>query len=184
VWTKHWSWKMKQGSMRLSSVCITSDVEKYLTRYLDVLLGQYKIFRMTLFDEFDVHGSMHRKCIFERNQQGATLHNVFISAKCSTCFRRVLHPSSGAQNCIHSIGYLAGLTATCRCRRVGNLPWQQQAAVKPCKYLMQWIQFWAPDDGRRTRLKHVEHFAEINTLCNVAYCWLYWKIKIKWSFDE
>jgi hypothetical protein len=25
-------------------------------------------------------------------------------------------------------------------------------------------------------MKHVEHFAEINTLCNVASCWLYLKI--------
>ena len=25
------------------------------------------------------------------------------------------------------------------------------------KYLMLCIQFWAPDDGRRNRLKHVEH---------------------------
>jgi hypothetical protein len=40
------------------------------------------------------------------------------------------------------------------------------------------IQFWAPDDGRRTRLKHVEHFTEINTLCNVASCWLYLKIRM------
>jgi hypothetical protein len=36
--------------------------------------------------------------------------------KFSSCFRRVLRPSSGAQSCIHSIGYLPGLTATCRCR--------------------------------------------------------------------
>jgi hypothetical protein len=35
--------------------------------------------------------------------------------------------------------------------------------------------FWAPDDGQRNRLKHVEHFAEINELCNVASCWLYAK---------
>ena len=27
------------------------------------------------------------------------------SVKCSTCFRRFLRPSSGAQNCIYSIGY-------------------------------------------------------------------------------
>jgi hypothetical protein len=65
---------------------------------------------------FDIHGSVHRKCIFEYNQQDATLHNVFISVKCSKCFRRVLRPSSGAQNCIHSFGYLSGLTAACRCR--------------------------------------------------------------------
>ena len=54
---------------------------------------------------FDVHGSVHRKRIFKYNQQDATLHNLFISVKCSTCFRRFLHPSLGAQNCIYSIGY-------------------------------------------------------------------------------
>jgi hypothetical protein len=25
------------------------------------------------------------------------------------------------------------------------------------KYPMLYVQFWAPDDGRRNRLKHVEH---------------------------
>ena len=36
--------------------------------------------------------------------------------------------------------------------------------------------FWAPDDGRRNRLKPVEHFTEINKLCNVAFCRLYLEI--------
>ena len=34
------------------------------------------------------------------------------------------------------------------------------------------MQFWAPDDGRKTRLKHVERLTEINKLWNVASCWL------------
>jgi len=33
------------------------------------------------------------------NQKDATLHNLFISVKCSTCFRRFLRPSSEAQSC-------------------------------------------------------------------------------------
>jgi hypothetical protein len=37
--------------------------------------------------------------------------------------------------------------------------------------------FWAPDDVRRIRLKHVEHFAEINGLYiklhPVGYAWEY-----------
>jgi hypothetical protein len=41
---------------------------------------------------------------------------------------------------------------------------------------MLYIQFWAPDDGRRYRLKHVEHFTKINKLCNVASCWLYLEV--------
>jgi len=32
---------------------------------------------------------------------------VFITKKCSTCFRRFLRPSSAAQNCIHIIRYLS-----------------------------------------------------------------------------
>ena len=32
--------------------------------------------------------------------------------------------------------------------------------------------FWAPDDGRKNRLKHVERLTEINKLRNVASCWL------------
>ena len=34
----------------------------------------------------------------EYNQQGVTFHNLFISVRRSTCFRRVFRPSSGAQN--------------------------------------------------------------------------------------
>jgi hypothetical protein len=45
----------------------------------------------------DVQGSVHRECIFKYNQQDATLHNLFVSAKYSICFRRFLRPSSGAQ---------------------------------------------------------------------------------------
>ena len=45
--------------------------------------------------------------VFKYNQQDATLHNSIYGYKCSTCFRRFLRPSSGAQNCIHSIGYLS-----------------------------------------------------------------------------
>ena len=31
----------------------------------------------------------------------------------------------------------------------------------------------APDDGRRYHPKHVEHFPDINKLCNVASFWIY-----------
>jgi hypothetical protein len=47
--------------------------------------------------------------ISKYNKQDATLHNLFISMKCSTCFRRYLRPSSRDQNCIYSIGYLSNL---------------------------------------------------------------------------
>ena len=78
------------------------------------------------------------------NQQNATFLNLFISVKCSTCFRRFFCPSSGAQNCTYSIRY-----------------WSD-------KYLTLYVQFWAPDDGQKNRLKHVECLTEINKFRNVT----------------
>jgi len=82
------------------------------------------------------------------NQQDATIHNLFIPVRRSTCFRRFFRPSSVAQNCKYSVRY-----------------WSD-------KYLTLYVQFWAPDDGRN-RLKHVDRLTEINKLWNVASCWLY-----------
>jgi hypothetical protein len=45
--------------------------------------------------------------IYEYIQQDATLHSLFISGNCSTCFGWYFHPSSGAYNCIYSIWYLS-----------------------------------------------------------------------------
>jgi len=44
----------------------------------------------------------------EYNQQDAAFHNLFISVRWSTCFRRFFRPSSGAQNCTYSIRYWSG----------------------------------------------------------------------------
>jgi len=41
------------------------------------------------------------------NQQDATFLNLFISVRRSTCCRRFFRPSSGAQNCSYSVGYLS-----------------------------------------------------------------------------
>ena len=35
------------------------------------------------------------------------------------------------------------------------------------------MQFWAPDDGRKNRRKHVERLTEINKLRKLASCWFY-----------
>jgi hypothetical protein len=48
--------------------------------------------------------------IFKYNQQDAKLHIGVYYYKCSTCFRRFLRPSSGAQNCTHNIGYFLSLS--------------------------------------------------------------------------
>ena len=92
---------------------------KYLNEHV---FSVFMIEQLKALIPFDVRGCVNRKCIFKYNQQDATLHNLFISVKCSTCFRRFLHPSSGAQNCIYSIGYFVEpFFATCHCRgRVGT----------------------------------------------------------------
>ena len=113
--------------------------------------------------------------------------------KCSTCFRRLLRPSSGAHNCIYSIGYHVFIAPDfCIC----FLQFCFDVSVLLCficlfginkfhvhgstNYPMLYIQFWAPSDGRRNCLKHVEHFTEINKLCNVASCWLHLKKIYLW----
>ena len=90
-----------------------------------------------------------------------------------------LHVSGGSsahhhelKNCICSIGYFVKpllLPATTVAGSSKGLT----------KYAMPYIQFWAPDDGWRDRLKHVEHFTEVNKFCNVAYFWLYLKICLR-----
>ena len=60
------------------------------------------------------------------------------------------------------------------------LPLSWQVAVKVWQSTRCCINsFWAPDDGRGNRLKHVEHFTEINKLCNVASCWLYLEVCLR-----
>ena len=47
-------------------------------------------------------------------QQDATLHSLFISGNCSTCFGWYLHPSSGAHTTVLTAsGICQTVTATC-----------------------------------------------------------------------
>jgi hypothetical protein len=48
---------------------------------------------------------------FRYNQQDASFYSILYYCQCSTCFGRFLRPSSGAQNCTHSIGYMSSLLA-------------------------------------------------------------------------
>jgi len=80
----------------------------------------------------------------EYNQQAATFHNLFIS-KMLYVFQTV---------------FLSII-------RSSKLHIQHQVLVRPL-----YEQFWAPDDGRKNRLKHAEH-PEINKLWNITTCWLY-----------
>jgi hypothetical protein len=38
-----------------------------------------------------------------------------------------------------------------------------------------WVAY-APDNGWKYHPKYVEQFPDMNKLCNVAYCWIYWNI--------
>jgi hypothetical protein len=71
---------------------------------------------------FDVHVSVRRKYIPIYIQQDATLHSLFISGNCSTCFGCYFHPSPGAHATVSTApGICHTFTATCRYRgRVGS----------------------------------------------------------------
>jgi hypothetical protein len=112
-------------------------------------------------------------------QQDATLHTLFISGNCSTCFGWYFYPSSGAYTTVSTAsGICHTVTAICRYRgRVGTglsvlwvayanaTVWQIPDAVD--------TGVCATDDGWKYHLKHVEQFPDINKLCNVASCWIY-----------
>ena len=102
------------------------------------------------------------------------LHKLFISVKCSTCFRQFLRPSSGAQKLYTTSGTLSNLYCYL------PLLWKRwNHAVKVWQSTRCCIySFRAPDDGRRNRLKHVEQFTEIKKLCNASR-WLYLKIRLR-----
>jgi len=90
--------------------------------------------------------------------------NLFISVRHSTCFRRVFLPSSIAQNCTYNFRHLSDRY----CYLL--LAW---LAAGSSNGLTFYVQFWASDDGRENRLKHVQRRTELNKLWNVVYCWLY-----------
>jgi len=82
----------------------------------------------------------------EYNQQDATFHDLFISVRRCTCFRRFF-PSIIRSSKLH----IQRQTNTWRC-------------MCSLKLLMM---------DRKTRLKHVERLTEIKKLWNVASCWFY-----------
>jgi hypothetical protein len=63
-------------------------------------------------------------------------------------------------------------------------PRQQQDAVLFWQYLTLYVQFCAPDDGRRNSLKHVEQFIEINRsrICCILLVVLYRYICDAWTY--
>jgi hypothetical protein len=74
-------------------------------------------------------------------------------------FQAVPPPIIRSSNCTYGFWYLSNLAATCCCHG-----WDGTAVTEAV------CTVWAPDDGRRNRLKHVEHFIEINKLRSIASC--------------
>jgi hypothetical protein len=50
---------------------------------------------ISIIGRFNVYGFLHREYIPVYIQQDATLHSLFISANCCTCFGWYFYPSSG-----------------------------------------------------------------------------------------
>ena len=146
-----------------TAICLKNiDVKKLLSPAAQ-LWGPGSIPFQSNGDFFGLQMSVGQHYIFpEYNQQDATFLSLFISVRRSTCFRRSFRLSSGAQNCTYSVRPIL-LPAASLAR----------LAAGSSNGLTLYVQFWAPDDGRKDRLKHVERLTEINNLRNLASCWLY-----------
>jgi hypothetical protein len=107
---------------------------------------------------FNVHGSVHRKYIPKYIQQDATLHTLFMTGNCSVCFGWYFHPSSEAHTTTSTAsGICHTIIAICRYRgRVGT------------GLSVLWVAY-----ALKYHPKHIEHFPDINKLCNIASCWIY-----------
>ena len=64
---------------------------------------------------FKVQGSVYRKYIVTYIQQDATLHSLFVSTNCSTCFGRYIYPVAHI-TLITASGTCQNITATFRWR--------------------------------------------------------------------
>ena len=106
---------------------------------------------------------MYRRYIPLYIQQDATLHSLFISGNCSTCFGWYPHPSSGAHTTVSTASGICHIVTAAVAAGSSN---GDAVDTVVC----------APDDGWQYRPKHVEQLPDINKLCNVASCWIYIRI--------
>ena len=85
------------------------------------------------------------------NQQDAAQYNILYCCHSCTCFRRFPRPSSGAQKLY--VQYLVFVKLICcYCLR----GWDGTARRFHLNHASCTYSFWAPDDGRGNRLKHVQ----------------------------
>ena len=109
------------------------------------------------------------------NQQDAKFLNFFYFYRRSTCFRRFLRPSSGAQKLYTQLRVLSTNTVACRYHGWdGTLLSSTVAASSSAgrRYLKLYVQFlyswwWAKEPPETCRAS-----VEINKSRNVASCWL------------
>ena len=136
VWKVEELDKFKVWSTTLNSVktrCQTlSDVCKFDLHSINC---RYSVVAFRIAPGRKVKNIIFLNFIFKYNQQDATLHNLLLPPKRSTCFRKFLRPSSGAQNCIYSMGYfvktlLLPATVVKEMELVASLSRQWQVAVK------------------------------------------------------
>jgi hypothetical protein len=76
----------------------------------------------SIIRRFNTYAYVLRKYIPIYIQQDVTLHSLFISGNCSTCFGWYFHPSTGAHTTLSTAsGICHAVTAICRYRgRVGT----------------------------------------------------------------
>ena len=111
-----------------------------------------------------------------------------LSRNCCTYFGWYLHTSSRAQTTVSTAsGIYRNVIATCRFRgRVTtglSVLWVAYATHSTLKQIPDAVDtdVCTPDDGWKYHLKHVEQFPNTNKLCNVASCWIYIRILLRYT---
>jgi hypothetical protein len=99
-------------------------------------------------------------------QQDATLHSLFISGNCSTCFGWYLHPSSGANTTVSTVSVICHIViATCRLTAGSS---NGVTNTRCCRYSCMRSWWWVKVPPKTCRA-----VSRYNKLCKVASCWIY-----------
>ena len=107
-------------------------------------------------------------------QQDATEYSLFKSVNCSTCFRVVFHPSSGAHDTLSTVsgiegGYLSWTWLGGKSRPVTFTTGSSNGLTyaRYCRYSVMSSWWWV-----KYHPKHVEQLTDLNKLYSVASCWI------------
>ena len=106
----------KHVAVSIKLCCMWCNITKMLTRTAQKHTANFNGTSTCVCScglQFNVQGSVHRKCIPVYIQQDATFRSLFISGNCSTCIGWYLHPSSGAHTTVYTAsGTCQTVTAT------------------------------------------------------------------------